>query len=588
MSTIPAGNPPQVPGLRRRVVPLAALAVLALVLTVMWLMPPERFDRGMRSTFSFLSGVVALAVIAFWFFALSGVRGRIKTWVVAAALLVACGAVVAVRRVEFFGGMEPTFDFRWQVSREELLDQRLAAQKAQPKPALDVAKVNAFQTPTPQDTPQYRGAHRDGIVVGPRLAREWESRPPRPLWRQACGGGYAGFAVIGDLAITIEQRRAEEVVVAYEVSTGRELWSFSYPALFAERLGGDGPRATPAISRGRVYSLGAQGDLVCLDARDGQLIWEQNILAENGCGNLDWGMSGSPLVADGQLFVNPGTQKGTEQSAGVFSLDPMTGKQKWKSGSAKASYASPMLVTLLGTPTLLIFDAVGIAGYDPERGAELWRFDWKSDFDVNAAQPIVLGDDQVLITSAAGCARLKLAREGRNWTVEPVWRNRLMKASYSNPIEHDGFLYGLDEGIMACLDLATGERRWKKGRYGHGQILLSGDLIVVLSEKGELALVEATPQEFRELARIQAIDGKTWNNPALVGNRMLVRNHLEMACYELPLATPGDLPGDAKAAGATSPDATSSGKTATSGAPPDQPSEADGQGDKGAKLDGKP
>ena len=251
-------------------------------------------------------------------------------------------------------------------------------------------------------------------------------------------------------------------------------------------------------------------------------------------------MSGSPLVYDGRVVVNPGTQKGSASSGDILSMDANKGEILSRGGKAKASYCSPMLATLAGKQQILVFDAAGLAGFDPDDASELWRVPWISDFDINAAQPVVLDGTHVVITSQAGCALLELSVDNGQWTATEKWRNRLMKCSYANPIARNGFLYGLDEGILACLDLSTGKRLWKKGRFGHGQILLSGDLLLVLGEKGELALVEAVPDEFRELGRIQAIEGKTWNNPVLVGGRALVPNHLEMACYELPLANPDE------------------------------------------------
>jgi len=541
-TTVPQGAP--LPGLKRRAIPVVAIAIVVALIAVLWALPPDNFERGLRVMLTFIGSMLLMLVLGVWFFLLAGVSTTARLIALGSVIAITAVAVGSVRRVEFSGDMEPTFDLRWQPSREALLEERLAEQKAAPAiPAETVQNVERLANPKPEDSPQYRGIHRDGVVIGPRLARDWEQQPPKLLWRQPCGGGYAGFAVVGDLAITIEQRRDDEAVVAYDLPRGRELWAHSYSTLFSERLGGDGPRATPAIADGRVYSLGAAGELVCLDPTTGKLHWQVNILKENGAANIEWGMSGSPLVENGVVIVNPGTQSAVAgerapDSGSVMALDATTGNRRWQGGSGKASYASPALVTLRGTPTILIFDAVGLTGYDQATGKELWQFPWTSDFDINAAQPVVIDDARVLISSAAGCTLLELSNDDSGWKVTPKWRNRWMKCSYSNPIAHGGHLYGLDEGILACINIETGERPWKKGRYGHGQILLSGDLILVLSEKGELALVEAVPTAFKEVARIQAIDGKTWNNPVLIGNRALVRNHLEMACYELPVESP--------------------------------------------------
>jgi outer membrane protein assembly factor BamB len=234
--------------------------------------------------------------------------------------------------------------------------------------------------------------------------------------------------------------------------------------------------------------------------------------------------------------VNPGNQKGVPSSRSLVAYDLADGKIQWAAGQTKASYASPVLATLGGMRQLLIFDAAGLAGHDPSDGRELWRYPWTSDFDINASQPIVVDGDRVAISSSSGAALVKISLSGDKWQADQVWRNRNLKCGYSNPIAYQGNLYGIDENMLACLDLETGKRKWKSrdGQYGHGQMLLRDDLLVILGEAGELALVPASPDKFEEVARIQAIDGKTWNVPVLVGTRIYVRNHLEMAAYELP------------------------------------------------------
>ncbi len=386
------------------------------------------------------------------------------------------------------------------------------------------------------DVLEFRGPRRDGIVDGVKLSRDWTEHPPKLVWRQPIGGGYAAFVVAGPLAITIEQRRDKEAIVAYDFDTGREQWKYDYPALFSESLGGVGPRATPTIHEGRVYSLGATGVLACVELATGRPLWNVNVLEENAAGNLDWGMAGAPLICGNVVAINAGNQRGTTASRAIVAYELATGKRAWAAGEAKAGYASPMLASVAGAPQIIIFDAAGLAGFDASAPAELWRIDWKSQFDINAAQPVVVGDDRMLITSQAGAALVHVAAtDGGKLLAETVWKNNKLKSSYACPIVYQGHVYGIDETLLACLDLASGRQLWKarSGDYGHGQLLLRGDLLVVLAETGELALVEATPERFHELGRIQAIEGKTWNNPTLAGARILVRNHLEMAAYDL-------------------------------------------------------
>jgi outer membrane protein assembly factor BamB len=529
-----AGSSPQVPVARRdfprRIwIPITALALAAAGIVGVQVVLLDRLDRGGRLSINFLLTVGACVAVAGWFFFSAGASRQLRAMVALVLGVVAVSLVLAVRRVEFSGDMVPTFDFRWTTDRYDALEAHRAKHRAAGAAPPIQVEIAA------DDVLEYRGPKRDGIVPGPKLARDWTDQPPRLVWRQPVGGGYASFVAVGPAIATIEQRRGKEAVVAYDADTGGELWVYEYPALFSETAGGDGPRATPTFHDGRLYSLGATGELACLDFADGKRIWSANILKENECGNLDWGMSGSPLIYDGVVLANPGNQKGSAASRAIVAYDLADGRRRWGGGEAKASYASPMLATLAGARQVLIFDAGGLAGHDPDDGRQLWRFGWTSDFDINASQPVIVNDRRVLISSTSGAALVEIAQTDGRWQADELWRNRNMKCGYSNPIAYQGHLYGIDENMLACVELETGKRLWKArgGHYGHGQMLLRDDLLVVLGEAGELALVVAAPDAFHELGRIQAIEGKTWNVPVLVGNRIFVRNHLEMAAYDL-------------------------------------------------------
>lgn len=520
---------------------LAALALAVAAIAAVWTLLPETVDQGSKLMLSFLLVVALLVATAAWFFFLGRFAGRTRTIGAVLIALVVVPLFGSVRRVEFSGDMIPTFDMRWHADRNAALEAHRAQQAAEAKTGVaDPQQAAESSHPGNWDVLEYRGVNRDGVVDGPRLARDWSASPPKLVWRQPVGGGYAGFVVQGPQVITIEQRRDREAIVSYDFDTGRERWVYDYPALFHETLGGDGPRATPTISDGKVYSLGATGVLACLDLNTGKELWSLNILQQNSAGNLQWAMAGSPLVYENRVLVNPGTQLSTGKSFAVTAFDAANGQPLWGGGETQGGYASPMWATLGGMRQILIFDGVGLAGYDPADARELWRTPWKSDFDINAAQPIVVDDQRVLITSAAGAALVRVAQADGRWTAEEIWRNRKLKGGYTCPIAYEGFVYGVDESILVCLEIETGKLRWKDrgGQYGHGQMLRSGDLLVVLAESGELALVELSSEKFHELGRIQAIEGKTWNNPTLVGGRIFVRNHLEMAAYDLPLAEP--------------------------------------------------
>lgn len=537
MATVEGNQTAQTWRVRRPWIPVIAALLALFAIAMIWFLPVDLFDRGMRFTFSALAVALAFVGVSIWFVFSSGLPWRIRIVYLIAMCCLAAFFPLTVRRVDFTGDMIPSFEYRWQMERYARLEAHRASHRAAAAavPSTDVESGPPLEA-GPLDVPEYRGRARDGIVTGPALARDWSKRSPEKVWRQPAGGGYAGFDIVGPLAFTIEQRKDQEAIVAYDRTTGEERWIYQYPALFAESMGGEGPRATPTFADGKIYSLGATGVLVCLDATSGKLVWERNIFQENAAKNLVWGMSGSPLVYDNLVVVNPGAQQGNPSSRAVLAFGADDGHLVWESETAMASYASPMLAELAGTRQILIFDAKGLAGLDPASGQQLWRTEWISDFDINAAQPAVIEGDRLFISSGAGSALLKVTQVDGQWQVDELWRNRNLKASYANPIVYQGKIYGLDEGILVCLDLETGKRQWKKGRHGHGQMLLAGDLLVILSEQGQLVLVEATPEEYRELGSIPAIEGRTWNNPTLVDGVIYVRNHLEMAAYKLPLA----------------------------------------------------
>lgn len=375
----------------------------------------------------------------------------------------------------------------------------------------------------------YRGPKRDGRYEK-QILTDWPSGGLPLLWKQPIGGGYASFVIAEGKAFTIEQRRRQEVVAAYDLETGRELWTHAWNAEFREAMGGDGPRATPTWHEGRLYALGAIGELRCLEATSGKLIWSRNILTDNQSQNLTWGMSASPLVVDEKLIVLPG---GTGKS--VVAYHKRTGEYIWKALNDKQAYTSPMLVTLAGQRQILVVSARRAMGLTVEDGSVLWDHPWVTNYDINAAQPIVLDENRFFLSAGYGhgATVVEVARTGNGFRARTVWENNSMKNKFNSSVLYAGHIYGLDEGILACVNAETGQRVWKGGRYGYGQLLLASGHLIVLSEQGDVALVKATPERHLELARFSAIIGKTWNYPAMDGGRLLVRNGTEMACFRI-------------------------------------------------------
>jgi outer membrane protein assembly factor BamB len=345
------------------------------------------------------------------------------------------------------------------------------------------------------------------------------------------GGGYASVVIAESRIFTIEQRREEEVVAAYEFDTGKELWTHSWPAHFQESMGGPGPRATPIWHAGKVYALGAEGEMRCLRADTGALVWKKNILSDNGVSNLQWAMSAAPLIVDEKVVVLPGGSRGRS----IAAYNKNTGEPVWKSLDDRQSYTSPMLVHLAGRRQILVVSGSRLLAVTPEDGALLWSYRWEPSPDINASQPIVVDENHVFVSSAygQGAALVKITARDGSLQAEEIWRNTLMKNKFNSSVLHEGNIYGLDEGILACVDARTGERRWKGGRYGFGQVLLADGHLIVLTERGDLVLVKATPEAHQEVASFSALSGKTWNNPAIADGRLIVRNQTEMASYDI-------------------------------------------------------
>jgi outer membrane protein assembly factor BamB len=377
----------------------------------------------------------------------------------------------------------------------------------------------------------FRGPNRTGIYAQTEIETAWPASGLPRLWKQPVGAGYASFTVAEGRAYTIEQRREREAITAYDVNTGRELWAFTYPARFDEILGGLGPRATPVYHEGLVYSLGADGDLYCLSAETGKPKWSKNILADNGAKNIHWAMSGSPLIVDEKVIVTPGGPDGRS----IVAYNRLTGEPIWHALNDRAGYTSPILATLARRRQIVWISGERAIGITVEDGKQLWEFPFPAQMDMNCSQPVVVDDAHVLLSSAQGpgAALLEIAKTGDAYAARPVWQNNRMKNKFNSSVLYQGYIYGLDDAILACIDAKTGELKWKGGRYGYGQLLLAGSHLIVVTEQGDVVLVRATPESHQELARFSAIEGRTWNIPAIDNGLLLVRNSTEMACFRL-------------------------------------------------------
>jgi outer membrane protein assembly factor BamB len=376
----------------------------------------------------------------------------------------------------------------------------------------------------------FRGPKRDGKYEEAGVSTHWPANGLPVVWKQPVGIGHASFVVADGKAYTIEQRRSQEVVAAYDINNGREIWSQKWNAQFTDSTG-DGPRATPTWDQGRLYALGATGELRCLDAGSGAIIWGKNILNDNAAKNLPWAMAASPLIVDDKVIVLPGGANGKS----VVAYNKNTGATVWKVLDDPQAYVSPMLVELAGRRQIVVVSSYRVVGLAPENGALLWSYPWSTDMGINVSPPVIVDQNRFFISSGygKGAALVEVKGSSNSFTASTIWENKNMKNKFNPSVLHNGYVYGLDEGILVCLDVNTGERKWKDGRYGYGQVILAGDHLIVTSDQGDVALVKASPDKYTEVARFTAVEGQTWNYPAIASGKLLVRNSNEMAAFDI-------------------------------------------------------
>jgi outer membrane protein assembly factor BamB len=507
----------------------AVMIVLGACATIAWLRWIDEDSHQHRNINVAKSCLGAILLLLGWclFFSRLPWRARFMVLGCFVAVVAGGGALFHIRGVT--GDLLPILEWRWH--REPEVPSSGESKAA----SIPERGTNAAEAGVAIDGwPQFLGPNRDARLSGPHLERDWTHQPPKEIWRRQVGAGWSGFAVAGGCAVTQEQRGSMEVVACYEAGSGRPIWTHSDEARYFTTIAGEGPRATPAIDGDRVYTIGATGILNCLDLQTGKTNWSRQILIENDSKAPGWGLSVSPLILEGFLVASVGGKDGKS----LVAYDKRSGQFAWGGGHDGASYSSPVVFPLGGERQILIYNSGSVAGHDPVGGRLLWEYKRPSS-NPNVAVPVLLPGDRVLVTSGygVGAEALDVAKgaDGK-WEAKRAWKSMRLKAKFTNVVYRDGFIYGLDDGILACLDAATGEQKWKDGRYGHGQVILVGNLLLLMAEEGDVVLLEPVPQERRELGRFSAFKTKTWNPPALAGDYLFVRNDMEAACFRLPLA----------------------------------------------------
>lgn len=486
----------------------------------------------------------ALFALTLWWIFGSGLTWTTRFTGLAA---VAAAAIVffAVYRVDGVDGdMVPRLAYRWEPERAELArefwkSRAKAAPAESPTTAAETTAATAEPLIAgPDDWADFRGPQRDGIVRGSGFRTNWTEKPPQELWRHPVGLGWSSFSVLGDYAITMEQRDEQESVVCYRLTTGEQLWVHEDAARFrtVEVNGGDGPHATPVIAGDQTFSLGGTGILNCLETRTGKKLWSRDILSDAGkdgtpVKNLEWGVSGSPLVIDDYVITLPGEGDGRS----VIAYRRSSGEIAWTSGTFPAGYGGPRMEEIGGVRQLLAFHGLGIAGLALDTGRLLWNFPMQNMPKVNSAQPVKLDDSSLLVGTGygVGSVRLKLTAAEDQWKPQEVWKTNRLKLKFNDVVLVDDCVYGLDDGVLTCIETATGKTKWKARGFGYGQLLAFLKTLLVVTEEGDVVLVAADPAGFEELGRIHAVDGTTWNHPAVAQGKLLVRNGTAAVCYDV-------------------------------------------------------
>lgn len=494
--------------------PLVLILVLEVVAFItIWNGPAiQRQERVLRSGAAILIGVV---LVLLWLLFFSRMRWRGRLLGAVGMVGVIAGIASLFRYEGVSGDLVPLFSLKWRAPA-----------------AAAVSKVQTGKLPENfAGYPQFLGPTRDGLISGAALARDWSAQPPEFIWRVPVGEGFAGFAIVGARALTMEQDGANELVVCRDLFTGATQWVHKVAARYENPVGGIGPRTTPTVVGECVLTMGATGLLHCLEITTGRVVWHRDTLADAGTKCPDWGVACSPLVTNDLVIVTAG---GREDSLAAYRLED--GQPAWSAGDVSAGYSSPQLVTLAGVPQFLVFNHGGVAGHAAPDGRALWTYPWPPSAQ-HVSDPRVVAPNRFVVSSGygAGVDLVELTREGESWKTSRIWHSIRLKSKFGSMVVREGFLYGLDDGRLTCIDLANGEAKWKGERTGHGQVLLAGDVLLVTAENGDVLLMEASPQAANELGRFSTLSGKMWNPPALAPPFLIVRTEREAACYRLPL-----------------------------------------------------
>ncbi len=368
---------------------------------------------------------------------------------------------------------------------------------------------------------RWRGPDLNGVSKEADWSASWPSAGPKQLWKAFVGTGFSAVSVANGRAYTMGNQSNSDFIYCLDCGTGREIWHHSYAAGLDGRLYEGGPNSTPTIDGHAVYTLGRKGELFCLEADSGKVIWRKDLMKDFGLkepGRDWWGFTGSPLVEGELLILNAGTHG--------MALEKKTGRPVWVTGQEATGYASPVPFAFAGKRAVAIFAAKAVVALEVKTGRECWQFPWKTSWDINAADPIVSGDE-LFVSSGyrTGGALLRFGAGQR--TV--VWQGQQMHNQLNASVLIDGHLYGVSGqnghgGDLRCVEWQTGKVKWEEPSIEFGSLMAADGKLIVLSEKGELTIAPASPRRFQALARAQVLGGKCWTVPVLSNGRIYCRN----------------------------------------------------------------
>ncbi len=554
--------------------------VSILVLLVSFYLLSDKSMQGMFYSFlTFAFGMMAFTA-AMFIFTLAQVRWRLAGALLAMAAV--CTYFALLRNEGVTGQFDVRLVWRWTPTAEHSYLAAMQKRGSHEQPEI-------VQVPLGEVTwSGFRGANRDAVIHNLTLDADWAKHPPKQVWSRDVGPGWSSFAVAGSRLFTQEQRGDDEFVVCWNADTGAQLWeNKSTDQRFEDSIAGAGPRATPTLSGGKLYTLGARGTLQCIDPLNGVTIWKRSLLDDADRTLPMWGFSASPLVIGDAVIVHAGAKKAAkgepdkgetdkgEKSEGkpaeniaekksadgpaftltdggkakpglLLAYDRTTGKPLWNLPSGGHTYSSPQVANIAGIDRVLMLTDQGLDAIDPADGKLLANYEWPSSINYRVVQPLVVGHS-VLVGTPMDQGTRRLEITGGESATQPIqfkagWSSTEFHPSFNDFVQHQGFLYGFDNNILTCVDLRDGTRQWRKRGYGNGQLLLLADSnqLLVLSEKGQIALLAAQSQEPAELGHASVLEGKTWNHPVLVGARLYVRNDQHAAAFDLPLAPQAD------------------------------------------------